>query len=397
MVTGTNGQAPALGDESATLAQDESLTAALQLGWRVAELYAHVEDTGEPSNDTLLPAHQSLEPADQLELQLRAAGGDARRAGIISGGAALEQLLPSARRAPASPEAAEAFRAEVRRCHIELDKDLWARDESAGKAYELGNGMSDTYSRIRRAYAGSREERTIAWTDAFAPDRIARLKKLLDDLQSRLNAAGVAVVRRHLDEWCDSVPDRIEAAGGPPPLAAIRDGLRRQTVIWRQLIAGDKEPEAYLGSDARAEVREELRELAWRRYSRWVVPAAGVLFALVFFLPQILSWYHQSVVGSGVASAAVAITGALGITKASVLVTVRSRLHQWSALLWDRAVVNKVSDETLVLDAVLPPPATKHCAVAGMAAEVGRRTKQTLAERLKAAPTPQARTRSVRV
>jgi len=404
MVTGANGQTPAAGNGvaapgpvTATLGQDESLTAALQLGWRVAELYAHVEDPGEPSNDTLLPTHQSLEPADQLELQLRAAGGDARRAGIISGGAALERLLPSARRAPGSAQAAEAFRAEVRRCHIELDKDLWARDESAGKAYELGNGMSDTYSRIRRAYQGSSEERTIAWMDAFAPDRIARLKKLLDDLQSRLNAAGVAVVRRHLDEWCQGVADRIEAAGGPPPLTAIRDGLRRQTVIWRQLIAGDKEPEAYLGSDARAEVREELRELAWRRYSRWIAPAAGVLFALVFFLPQILSWYHQSIVGSGIASAAVAITGALGITKASVLVTVRSRLHQWSALLWDRAVVNKVSDETLVLDVVLPPSATKHCAVAGIAAAVGRRTKQTLAERRRAAPPPQARARSVHV
>lgn len=53
------------------------LVAAVELGWRVAELYALVDDTGEPSSDTLLPTHSSLGPADQVELQLRAAAGDA--------------------------------------------------------------------------------------------------------------------------------------------------------------------------------------------------------------------------------------------------------------------------------------------------------------------------------
>jgi len=63
----------------------DCLTAAFQLGWRIAELYAQVTDPGEPSGDTLLPGHQSLEPEDQLELQLRAAAGAARRAGIAWG------------------------------------------------------------------------------------------------------------------------------------------------------------------------------------------------------------------------------------------------------------------------------------------------------------------------
>jgi hypothetical protein len=53
----------------------------------------------------------------------------------------------------------------------------------------------------------------------------------------------------------------------------------------------------------------------------------------------------------------VAATGALGITKASVLLTVRGRLDQWSQLLWHRAVVQKVVDSTLTLDEVLPAPA----------------------------------------
>ena len=32
----------------------------------------------------------------------------------------------------------------------------------------------------------------------------------------------------------------------------MREGVRRQTVIWRQLLTGDKAPEAYLDRHARA-------------------------------------------------------------------------------------------------------------------------------------------------
>jgi hypothetical protein len=358
--------------------EEGRLSAALLLGWRIAELYAQVDDTGEPLNDTLLPAHQSLAPEDQLELQLRAAAGDARRVGLASQGAALERLVQYARGAPSSPQKAELFRRQVRSRHVELDKELWARDEAAGKAYELGNGMSDTYGRIRRAYAGSQKERESAWAQVFDTGRIERLKKLLDDLQSRLNPSGVTVVRHHLDVWRDSVPARIRERGGPPPSENVRDGLRRQTVIWRQLIAGDKEPEAYLDSDARAELRGELRALVWKRFSRWIAPTALVLFALVFFLPQILSWYRDSVLGTGIASAVVAVAGAVGITRASVLLSARTQLHRWSELLWNRALARKVSDKTLVLDATLPPVVAQPASLVDAAAAVGKSVRASI-------------------
>jgi hypothetical protein len=343
--------------QGADLTDTANLGAALQLGWRIAELYAQVNDTGAPAHDTLLPSHGNLEPADQLELQLRAAAGDARRAGIGSTADSLERLTPLARKAPRSDPAAEEFRAGVRDCHVEIAKELWASDEAIGKAYELGNGMSDTYGRICRSYREScHRPVSDTWLDVFGQDRIMRLKKLLDDLQSRLNPDGVAVVRRHLDSWRDAVPDRLRAAGGPPDLKQAREGLRRQTVTWRQLLAGDKEPEAYLDSHARGAVRGELRELVWKRYSRWVVPAALILFAVVYFLPQIVSLYEAGMLRTGLASATVAILGALGITKASVGLTVRTRAHQWSQLLWENAVVIKVSEATLLLDEVLPPP-----------------------------------------
>ena len=80
------------------------------------------------------------------------------------------------------------------------------------------------------------------------------------------------------------------------------------------------------------------------------------MFAFIFFLPRILGWYQDGVVGTGAASAFLAIAGAIGLTKASMLATVRSRLRQWSELLWDRAVMERVSDNTLVLNEVLPEP-----------------------------------------
>ena len=206
-----------------TTAPDAQLSAALLLGWRVAELYALVDDTGEPASDTLLPSHGSLEPADQLELQLCAAAGDARRAGVTAKDAALDDLVSSARAAADSPAAAEVFRARLRRRHIEVQKDLWARDEALGKAYELGNGLSDTYGRVCRAYRHHAEDALGTWEDVFLPDRIERLKKLLDDLQSRLNTAGVAVVRAQLDAWCAGVGERLRADGLPPE-ERVRDG-----------------------------------------------------------------------------------------------------------------------------------------------------------------------------
>lgn len=363
---------------ASTLPAETGLAAAVKLGWRVAELYAHVNDIGKPSNDTLLPTHERLEPEDQLELQLRAAAGYAQRAGVVSDTGALERLVPYAREAPCSTEAAEAFRHEVRSWHVELAKDLWSRDEEAGKAYELGTGISDSYSRICRAYQVPNEEPRTAWESVFASDRIERLKKLLDDLQSRLNPGGVAVVRHHLDVWRENVPARIRAAGGPPPLERVREGLRRQTIIWRQLIAGDKEPAAYLDGEARAKLRGELRDLVWRRCRRWVIPAAAVLFALIFFLPKILNLYQDGILGTGGASVIVALAGALGITKGSVLLTVHTQLRHWSELLWNRALAKKVSDETLVLDSVLPRPAAERRSLADVVVEASKRLKERI-------------------
>ena len=151
-------------------------------------------------------------------------GGGRRPARRRDGeGRVAEDLVSSARAAADSAPGAEVFRSRLRRRHIEVQKDLWARDEALGKAYELGNGLSDTYGRVCRSYRLDAEDVLETWKDVFLPDRIERLKKLLDDLQSRLNAAGVAVVRAQLDAWCAGVGARL-GDGARPARSACATG-----------------------------------------------------------------------------------------------------------------------------------------------------------------------------
>jgi hypothetical protein len=372
-----------------TQSQDVNLPAAVALGWRVAELYSLVDDSRDCSNDTLLPAHGSLAPADHLELQLRAAAGDAARAGVTSKAASLAALVAIAREAGDADHRHEAFRARLRECHVEINKDLWSVSEALGTAYELGNGLSDTYGRICRAYrdpGSDSDAQARAWHTVFDDGRIERLMKLLDDLQSRLHPTAVMVVREQLDIWRREVTARLNA-GDVPAIADVRAGLRKQTVIWRQLIAGDKQPDAYLGSEERARVRETLRSLAWQRYRVWVPPLVMALAAFAFVLPKAVAWYEASLVKSGLASAVIAAIGALGITRGSLVLTVRSRLHEWVDLLWHRAVVNEVVRATLTVDQVFcMPRGREHSRIVTATARAAGRLRATVSP---AVPAPE--------
>jgi hypothetical protein len=323
----------------------EGLTCSLELGWQIAYLYALVDDDLEPpQTDTLLPLNQSLQPADQLEVQMRTAAGDARRAGLPDCADALDALVPDARAAATSNDCS-AFREALSARHVEIDKELWASCEGNAKAYELGNGLSDTYNRICRATRGSTGDARLEWQEVFHRDRVQRLKDQLHDLQSRLDPRAVTVVSDHLDAWEARVLERRRCK--PPPLHAVRLHLRRQTVIWRQLLTGDKQPEAFLDRDERAALRGEMAKLVWKRYLPWLPVMVVVVGALVLALTDKTT---ATTLGKLLASAA----GVLGITMASVRLTIRSRMSEWTELLWNRAVAARITAVTLLVDDLLP-------------------------------------------
>jgi hypothetical protein len=345
--------------------EGSGLTCSLRLGWEIAYLYALVDDDLEPPQmDTLLPLNQSLQPADQLEVQLRTAAGDARRAGLPQSADALDALVSQARAAAQSNDCAD-FRAGLSARHVEIDKELWASCEGNAKAYELGNGLSDTYNRICRATRGSASNARDEWREVFDTERVQRLKDRLHDLQSRLDPRAVTVVSDHLDAWEARVLERGNCK--PPPLGAVRLHLRRQTVIWRQLLAGDKQPEAFLDRNDRAMLRGEMAKLVWKRYLPWLPVLILVVGALV------MAFTNKSTVTTLeklLASAA----GVLGITIASVGLTIRTRVSEWTELLWNRAVALRITAVTLLVNDLLPPPARD-----GVVETARRSTRRTVA------------------
>jgi hypothetical protein len=153
----------------------------------------------------------------------------------------------------------------------------------------------------------------------------------------------VTVVSEHLDRWADSVPGRVARDQELPGLEKVRQGLRRQTIIWRQLLAGEKEAEAYLDREQRAQLRHELRALALRSYPRFVpalVVGVRALALVAIHFDAIASWYRENVAATGAATLLFSLAGALGITRASVGLTPTPR----------------VADATLTLGEVFPEP-----------------------------------------
>jgi hypothetical protein len=335
------------------------VAAAIDLGWRVAALYSlspSTLPTPPVDVDDLLLNRHHLGAEDRVELELRAIAGVARRAGTPIADAELDALLAMTADAAGSTKGEQRFQVALARTHTALEKRLWAEDEGHGRAYELGNFLSDTWNRMLhpRAEGGPDAELALIFKD----ERVQRMKVLLDNLQTRLDPAAVHVVENHLDAWHERVAARRVTppakAAAPPDIAKAYAPVERQTIIWRQLLSGDKEPEAYIDQAKRQEVRDELSRQLWQRYRRywWLLPIAGVLGGAIGFLVA-----SDSNAAAGVLGTVTAIAGMVGITRASMIATVKRGLQDWGELVWNRALAAVICRETLVLDDLIPPPA----------------------------------------
>jgi hypothetical protein len=187
----------------------------------------------------------------------------------------------------------------------------------------------------------------------FDGGRVERIKRLLDDLQARIDPAAVRIVKKHLDAWQAAVGERA-------PKRATREGLAgldNQAVIWFQLVTGDKEPEAFIGHEDRARVRETMIGRMWRSYRRsWkpMTAAAVGLAAAAGGLYALLSEAPTGVTGPLLASLG-PVAAALGVKLTSIGLTVRKSLDARAELLWNTALVEVISTKTLRIDDVLRP------------------------------------------
>jgi hypothetical protein len=352
--------APSAKESPARRATRTEIASAIDLGWRVAALHALRPTTlasPSPISEDMLLNRRSLSAADRAELELRAIAGVAARAGVGLGDDELARLVAVAVHAGESASSEEALRAELAELHIEFEKRLWATDEPTGKAYELGNFLSDTWNRVLRPQIKADAHTEL--TEIFAPVRVARMKLILDDLQARIDPVAVHTVDVHLGEWRDRVSsaDIASLGAGLPVEDVVRklEPVERQTIIWRQMLTGDKEPEAWIGHSRRAEVRDEFTHLVWSRYrSRLavVLPVMGVLGGVLAVLYAQHSDYVQ-----GLAGTLVALAATVGVTRAWLTTAIKQGLRNWGDLMWNRALAAVICRETSVLDELLPPPA----------------------------------------
>jgi hypothetical protein len=329
--------------------QPSPVVLSLELGWRLAVLYADLEhplhEVGDvESVPACLPAVETMPNGDQLELQVRAAASLAFRLKADARGSEILALAGEVHAASGSRDGTLAIRQRLCACHGSLIKELWASQEGQGKAYELGTSLFDSWNRVRMAGRAGPRPTVDEWRAVFARQRTERIKVLLDDLQSQLPPTAVTVVKAHLDFWCDAVAAHLTAPAAAPP----RNGLallRTQTIIWRQLLTRDKEPEAFLQREQRRNVHREFTQLVWRSFLR-PLPIATGLAGVAVLVGLVSGVIHVAPSSQGF----VAFLGAIGLSQASLAVIARDRIRDWTGLLWNRALANVVFEATCLAD-----------------------------------------------
>jgi len=341
---------------------DPQISDAITLGWRIATLYSlRADELPSSPPDNLLPMRRSLPAAERLVLELRAAAGDAGRLEIGLDAAALEEFVELAERAPDTPAAEADFRARIRAWHIDLQTSLWADHEATGKAYELGSFLSDTSNRVVRELR--RTDDPCAYVtnelrEVFSKRRVERVKRLLDDLQTRIDPAAVRIVKQHLECWCAAVDERSAAC----TTRADLEPLDSQAVVWFQLVSGDKEPEAYLDHEDRERARGTMLSRTLRSYAgnvRCIVVTCAAALAGLIALAIGLPHLEGVIGGTALASIGGPIIGALGISLTAVGRTLRKSLDTRAELLWNTALVELISQKTLRLDELMPEPVVR--------------------------------------
>ncbi|MEY2441724.1 MAG: hypothetical protein QOJ46_1150 [bacterium] len=329
---------------------------AIDLGWRVAALHALSPTTLQrPSEvtDDMLLNRRSLAPADRLELEVTAIAGVAKQLNVPLDHAEIARLVALAQRAADTPADEQAFRDELALRHTAFDKRLWTANEQSGKAYELGVFISDTWNRVARPRV--KDDPPAELVEVFNPVRVERIKLLLDDLQARVDPVAVHTVTNHLSAWSKRlsvVPPDVPGRGLEAQAAvAALEPVERQTIIWRQLLTGDKEPEAFIGQARRGEVRDELTKQLWKRYWRmaWLLPIVAAIGLLLGF-----EYAHNKDLAKSLAGGFFAITGALGLTRAAMIGTVKRGVQSWGDLMWNRALAVVICRETSLLHQVFP-------------------------------------------
>jgi hypothetical protein len=315
---------------------------AVNLGWRLAELYDSKSLPGPPRSPEPkplpchLPGFGEMTPHEKACALAAHVGAD-----LASLGAVLGAGMPTVEAVQAALGVAGHGRDEVRRVVHELYLDV--RDQLAGSdpAAALGFGLGRMLADTALLPTGGEPQ---VLGERFEKYRLANAFDWLDDLDAVLPARSASAVRASLRAWEKWVSARRRHDGAVNPAEvdeiAIR-ALHRQGHVWRRLLTGEQAADqlldrrAYVG--AAASLLANGRSLAFRFLWKWLwailLVAAGagasVWFAAIY-----------APAGTGrVAAILVSAAGFLGVSWAGIRATLGRAMRQAESAMWEAEVV----------------------------------------------------------
>lgn len=320
-------------------AQD-AVCRAVNLGWRLAELYDSKRLPGPPQNEESKPLPPHLPGFGEMTAHERACALAAHAgADLASLGTVLNTEMPTIE-AVRIPLVAGRGRDEVRRAVHDLYLDVRDRiagsDPVAARAFGLGRMLADTALLPTTDQPEELGERFERW-------RLGNAFDWLDDLDAVLPVQSASAVRASLRAWEKWVCDRRRPDGTVDPAKVdqvVIRALHRQGDMWHRLLTGEQacdqllDARGYVG--AAGSLLANGRRLAFHYLWKWlwaillgVASLGSALWAAVTYAPA----------GTDrVAAVLVAISGFLGVSWAGIRATLGRAVGQAEKAMWEAEV-----------------------------------------------------------
>ncbi|MFZ0040453.1 MAG: hypothetical protein WAK93_04040 [Solirubrobacteraceae bacterium] len=309
---------------------DPSITAALALGWEMADLYA---TRGAPPVQGDPPA--TLPSAEELGQRPEAA---LERVSMLIaralGDAGVQAASIDGLRALGADDG--GWRAALLEVHTQLTTALGAHDTSSLGAYDVGRALADT----------CREPRDLSeLIDRLDAPALLSAEGRLADLSSRLPPHSAAAVSATIAQWKAWTAD----ARARENLDDVRGALARQGALWRALLTGEKDARQMLDPEMviAASVRHASRlGTLIRGLAGAYLPALGLLTAVSALLVYVI--IVQSPVATVVAALG-ALAAALFVVRKTLSLTVVETIEDLRPGLWGAEIDAAVAQSILRL------------------------------------------------
>ena len=322
-------------------APDPKVSAAVALGWQMAELYrdATRQPTGKPTLPVKLPTIHEVPPGRRTEFAIAEVGTTLESLGLTKAEPSLEALSTAYK----NPETdSEDIKRAVFTLHLGILRECGAHDVGLAKAYELGRAHADT------SPEGVDQEAMIKRLGRYRLDEIGRW---LADLATRLPEHSSRAVRISMARWKIAAKGGTQAAIFNQDPGVLHRALDRQVQIWRSLLTGEKQAKDMLDTEgyaravgfAVADTRRMITSYLWR-FLPYVLVTLAILAAGIWGIAT----YEET---SKVIASLLAIVGALGLSWKGVATTVGRLAGDVEEPIWLGSV------DLVIADAITQAPA----------------------------------------